>query len=49
MGGSETDSSAFLSLVTPPTSENANSASWEGSEPNGSLMGDQADRAELGI
>jgi hypothetical protein len=37
--GSETDSSAFLSLVTPPTSENANS-SWEGSEPNGSLMGD---------
>jgi len=48
VGGSETDSSAFLSLVTPPNSENANS-SWEGSEPNGSLMGDQADRAELGI
>src|SRR5277367_3237479 len=48
VGGSEKDSSAFLSLVTPPNSENANS-SWEGSEPNGSLMGDQADRAELGI
>jgi hypothetical protein len=48
VAGSETDSSAFLSLVTPPTSESANS-SWEGSEPNGSLMGDQADRLDLGI
>ena len=45
--GSETDPFAFLSLVTPPTSDNENS-SWEGSEANGSLMRDQADQADLG-
>jgi len=33
VAGSETDSSEFLSIVTPATSENANWSISEGSEP----------------